>query len=40
MNKRKVWIWIIGGVVVLIAGLFVGGLGCLRPSPLAERQSL
>ncbi len=33
MNKRKVWFWIIGGVVLVIAGLFVGGLGILAVSP-------
>ncbi len=33
MNKRKVWLWIIGGVVLLIAGVFVGGLGLLGRLP-------
>jgi len=33
MNKRKVWIWIAGGVVLLIAGLFVGGLGIVGRLP-------
>ena len=33
MNKRKVWFWIIGGFVLLIAGLFVGGLGLLGRLP-------
>jgi len=27
MKERKVWYWIVGGVVVLIAGLVIGGLG-------------
>jgi CubicO group peptidase (beta-lactamase class C family) len=27
MNKRKVWLWIVGGIVLFIAGGFVGGLG-------------
>ena len=27
MKERKVWIWIAGGLVLLIAGAFVGGMG-------------
>ena len=33
MNKRKLWFWIVGGGVLLIAGLFVGGLGLLGRLP-------
>jgi len=33
MNKRKVWLWIAGVVVLLIAGAFVGGLGMLGMLP-------
>ena len=33
MNKRKVWLWIVGVVVLLIAGGFVGGLGILGMLP-------
>jgi CubicO group peptidase (beta-lactamase class C family) len=33
MNKRKRWLWIVGGFVLLIAGLFVGGLGMLGLLP-------
>jgi len=33
MNKRKVWFWIIGGAALLIAVLFVGGLGVLGRLP-------
>ena len=33
MNKRKLWFWIIGVVVLLIAGLFVGGLGMFGRLP-------
>lgn len=29
MSKRKVWLWIIGGGILLVAGLFVTGLGLL-----------
>jgi CubicO group peptidase (beta-lactamase class C family) len=33
MNKRKVWLWIAGVAVLLIAGLTVGGLGILGLLP-------
>ncbi len=33
MNKRKVWYWIVGVVVLVIAGLVVGGLGFLGRLP-------
>ena len=33
MNKRKVWYWIGGGLVLLIAGVFVAGLGVLGLLP-------
>lgn len=33
MNKRKVWIWIVGGFLLLIAGVFVGALGILGRLP-------
>jgi CubicO group peptidase (beta-lactamase class C family) len=33
MNKRKVWFWIVGVAVLLIAGLTVGGLGILGRLP-------
>ena len=33
MNKQKVWFWIVCGFVLLIAGLFVGGLGMLGRLP-------
>ena len=33
MNKRKGWFWELGVVVLLIAGLFVGGLGMLGRLP-------
>jgi len=33
LNKRKLWFWIIGGFVLLIVGLFVGGLGILGRLP-------
>jgi CubicO group peptidase (beta-lactamase class C family) len=33
MNKRKIWIWIVGVAVVLIIGLTVGGLGMLGRLP-------
>jgi CubicO group peptidase (beta-lactamase class C family) len=33
MNKRNVWFWIAGGLVLLIAVLFVGGLGILGRLP-------
>ena len=33
MNKRKVWFWIIGGFVILVAGVIVTGLGILGRLP-------
>lgn len=27
MNKRKVWFWMLGGLAILVAGIFVGVLG-------------
>ncbi len=29
MNKRKLWFWIIGVAILIIAGLFAGGLSTL-----------
>ena len=33
MKKRRVWLWTAGGVVVLVAGVIVGGLGILGRLP-------
>jgi hypothetical protein len=33
MNKRKVWLWIVGGLVLIITVLIVGGLGLLGRLP-------
>lgn len=33
MNKRRVWFWIAGGLVVLLAFVFVGGLGIMGRLP-------
>lgn len=33
MNKRKAWLWIVCGFVLLIAGIAVGGLGLLGRLP-------
>ncbi len=33
MNKRKLWLWIVGGFVLLVAGVFVGVLGILGRLP-------
>jgi hypothetical protein len=33
MNKRKVWLWIVGGLVLITTVIVVGGLGLLGRLP-------